>query len=54
MTSKSADKRLAAAHTKVLETQAAGAAAVKALAAAEGVLEDINGELGKLAKRIGN
>jgi hypothetical protein len=47
MTSKSADKRVGAAHTKVLETQAAVASAVKALAAAQTFLDDIERELAK-------
>jgi hypothetical protein len=51
ISSESADKRLAAAHTKVSETEAAVGAAVKAFTAAQTFLNGIERELGKLAQR---
>jgi hypothetical protein len=51
ISSESADKRLAAAHTKVSETEAAAGAAVKAFTAAQTFLNGIERELGKLAQR---
>jgi hypothetical protein len=44
-------QRLAAAHTKVSETQAAVAAAVKALQAAQTFLDNIEREIAKHVKR---